>query len=169
MRFAIIGHARSGKSEFARYLADYMGLNTVNTSDWLVEVEKYRRAALFVLLDGGVENETEFDKEKCRPWLIALGDAVCAQQPGFLIEQAFRRGSVITGIRRQEELEYLPKDVVVIFIDKEGVVQDNFDIPMSSAKYVIKNNGSLDDLKESAEKIALGCLASMADSIARRG
>ncbi len=151
-RFAIIGHARSGKSEFARYLADYMGLKTANTSDWLIEVEKHRRSSLSSLLADGPET---FDKEKCRPWLIALGDAVCAQQPGFLIEQAFKHGSVITGIRRRVEIDHLPKDVVVVFIDKDEVVQDNFDIPMSYAKYVIKNNGSLDDLKKTAKDMAI--------------
>jgi hypothetical protein len=168
MRFAIIGKARAGKTTFAEYLANHMGLTASNTSDWLVEVEQMRRKRLGTLVPN-CQDAAPFTKSEHRSWLIALGDAVCAQRPGFLIDQALLRGSVITGIRRKEEFEHLPKDVITVFIDRDDAIADNFDIPKSKAKYVINNNGSLEDLAASAIEVANACLGKAAESIKRRG
>lgn len=168
MRFAIIGRARAGKSTFAEYLSEILGLQCSNTSDWLVEVEKFRRRKLHDLEPTALPSP-DFNKNEMRSWLIALGDAVCAQQPDFLIEQALKRGAVITGIRRKEEFDYLPKDVIVIFIDRAESIADNFDIAKDKARYVIMNDGSLEDLRKKADDLAHHCLDEMAAGIRRRG
>jgi dephospho-CoA kinase len=168
MRFAIIGRARAGKSTFAEYLADALGLTCANTSDWLVEVERFRRHRLNVLEPEAMPSPL-FNKSEMRSWLIALGDAVCASHSGFLIEQALKRGTVITGIRRKEEFECLPKDVIVVFIERADSVADNFDVPKDKARFVIVNDGSLDDLRDKANEVANKCMDEMVASIQRRG
>lgn len=168
MRFAIIGRAQSGKSTFAAYLAEYLDLKVSNTSDWLIEVETFRRKRLHAL-EPHVLTSPDFNKAESRSWLIALGDAVCAIQPGFLIEQAFRRASIITGIRRREEFQNLPKDVITILIERDSSIADNFDIPSEDVEYTVKNDGDLAALKNAAHVIAQEYLSNVADKIKRRG
>lgn len=153
MRIAIIGKAQSGKTTFANYLSKYLDLKTSNTSDWLVEVEKFRRAKLASMLPEMSEC-SKFDKEQNRAWLTALGDAVCNVQPDFLIEQAFRTGDIITGIRRKEEYKFLDKSVITIYIDRDKTIQDNFDISKNEARYIILNNLTLEALEVKAKDLA---------------
>lgn len=153
MKIAIIGRAQSGKTTFANYLSKYLNLKSSNTSDWLIEVEKFRREKLASILPEMSEC-SKFDKEQNRSWLIALGDAVCHIQPDFLIEQAFKRGDIITGIRRKEEYKFLGKDVITVYIDRSQSIQDNFDIPKSEARYIILNNLTLEALEIKAKDLA---------------
>lgn len=153
MRIAIIGKAQSGKTTFANYLSKYLDLKTSNTSDWLISVEKLRREKLAYLMPE-MQECSKFSKDKNRDWLIALGDAVCGLQPDFLIEQAFKRGDIITGIRRKEEYKFLDKDVITIYIDRETTVKDNFDIPKIEARYIILNNLTLEALDVKAKDLA---------------
>lgn len=153
MRIAIIGKAQSGKTTFANFLSKYLDLKTSNTSDWLIEVEKLRRERLASFLPEMSEC-SKFDKEQNRSWLMALGDAVCAIQPDFLIEQAFKRGDIITGIRRKEEYKFLDKSVITIYIDRESLIRDNFDIPKNEARYIILNNLTLEALDVKAKDLA---------------
>ena len=168
-RFAVIGPAQSGKTTFAEALAKVLGTTCRNTSDWLVEVEAARYASLHgdqpktICLGCGRDKDEGCDcpcgtgmrkgwdhtlDRPARPWLIALGDAVCDQQPDFLIEQALKGGGVITGIRRELEFEALPPDVVTVYVHRPGFAkeQDNFGIEATWAKHCIVNEGSVEDL-----------------------
>jgi hypothetical protein len=108
------------------------------------------------------EEPVEFDKYKNRKWLIALGDAVCAGDPGFLIRKAFERGSIITGIRRQPEFDSLSDEIVIINVEspvtRSRFITDNYAIKLApnmigSKVLNISNNGSLEDLLLTAKKI----------------
>ena len=156
MRFAIIGPAQSGKTSFAEELARVLRTSCANTSDWLVEVESARQDRYVDLCDDDLYDWDTNLNRPSRNSLIALGDAVCAQQKNFLIEQAFQRGDVITGIRRISEFETLSPDVVTVYIHRPGFgeSQDNFSIsPPTLAKHVISNAGSLNDLMKMAREL----------------
>lgn len=169
-KFAVIGPARAGKSTFATYLAEALGTKAVDTSEWLVQVESKRQEVLQErfksttwlyepVLDGYYKSGWDPDRNRpARELLIALGDAVCALQPDFLIEQCLKKGDIIVGIRRQSEFDHLPDGVQVVWIDRTGTTDGtdskHLDIPRSVADVIVNNNGSLDDLRHEAERIA---------------
>lgn len=149
----VIGPAKSGKTSFAEYLGRHLNQRVADTSQWLIDVETYRQKR--IAEQRGIEY-TGFEKDNARQELAALGDAVCFIQPSFLIEQALKRGDIVTGIRRLDELRSLSRnEILVVYVKRPGVdVADNFDIPISMADFVIENDGNLDKLSDSAIKIA---------------
>lgn len=155
-RFAIIGPAQSGKSTFAGYLADALDTTHTDLSAWIVRVEEFRLRRLAEL---GVDVSGTFDQARNRPnraLLIALGDAVCSTRPSFLIDRAFEVADIIAGIRRTEEFQCLPSDVIAIYINRPGIatVQDNFNLSQEDADLIVENDATLDVLKYKASIIA---------------
>lgn len=159
MRFAIIGPAQSGKTTFAGYLADILGTGHTDLSGWIIEVETIRQRRMGEISPKSpAQLLDEWDYDRGRPtrkYLIALGDAVCELRPSFLIERAFEKAPIIAGVRRIEEFETLPEDVITVYIDRADApdIQDTFDIPLELTQWVIENNGTLEELREKAEDL----------------
>lgn len=158
MKYAIIGYAQAGKTTFARYLAEATGLKYADSSDWVVRTETKR---LHRLKELGVDISELWDNERDRPrreLLIALADAVCDEDPAFLIRQSYQSADIVAGFRRMEEFKHLRNtigEVCVIFISRDDRpdIQDNFDIPLWAADMKISNNGTKEDLKKLAGKL----------------
>lgn len=151
MKYIIVGMPRSGKTEFGRRLAYHLGTQATDTSDWLVDVEASRQNHM---ITNGLEVKDGWDEERdrpSRPYLIALGNAVCDTDPGFLALRAFDRGNVCVGVRRHIELvrvsQMFNRNLMVVYIQRPGCAEvDNLEIAPDECHQVIYNDGTLHDL-----------------------
>jgi len=126
-RYLIFGPQGSGKTTFGRILAAAIGTTATDTSAWLKRVEMRR--------NGG--------KPFTRADLVALGDAVCAEDPAFLVDRCFEAGRVAVGVRRWSEFAAVHvkyPGVVDIYIDRAPgaeVADDNFELRPDHADHII--------------------------------
>ena len=154
MRYAIIGAAGSGKTAFGGFLAEALGTKAVDTSWWLARVETLRQNGV------GLSGDAAWDAARnrpTRPQLVALGNAVCADDPGFLVRQAFKHGGVICGVRRQAEIDILDDDVRVILVERpewRALDDDNYDIHAGQADLTVLNDTDIGALKRAAMVVA---------------
>lgn len=179
----VIGHKGHGKTEFGLRLA--LQLNTLawDTSRILTDIENWRRTyvglpPLFqatpedvVWAEGQVkERGLSFNdakilaerriKDRDRKYLIALGDAMGAADPTVMVRACMRKGRVVAGCRRIEELHTAIKDGLVyttVWIERpdfnEGGI-DNLELTKGHAQFYVENDGTLDDLDSKAGEIA---------------
>lgn len=143
-RYLVFGPQGSGKTTFGHVLARAIGGKAVDTSAWLKRVEMRR--------NGG--------RPIPRASLVALGDAVCAEDPCFLVDRAIEAGAdVIIGIRRWAEFicvsaKYRP--LVLIYIGRAPgpeVGEDNFELTPDYADHVVEADGE-DEMNAAAAHIA---------------
>lgn len=180
LRVLVIGAQDSGKSTYGQHLAKALGTECHDTSEWLVEIESFRQRVLMERYgitpwmmkglppkpqnpDGTWDLEEGFttvwgrDDLRDRPareLLVALGDAVCTTNPGFLVERCWDKGPVCVGVRRKIEynhvLEQYP-NTWVFFVACQGSKpdpKDNFelwDVPSLGRKrtILVPNNKEL--------------------------
>jgi len=128
-RYLVIGQQGTGKSTFGEALADAIGSYAADTSAWLYRVETAR--------NGG--------KRPTRADLVALGNAVCDDDPAFLVARAFETGArVCCGVRRRVELDAARDqwpDLVVIYLDRPAgpeVGDDNCEVTREDADLVLR-------------------------------
>lgn len=151
MKYIIVGMPRAGKTAFGQRLAYHLGTQATDTSAWLVDVETARQNSL---ITNGLEIKDGWDEERDRParsLLIALGNAVCDTDPGFLALRALSRGDVCVGVRRHVELirvsEVFNRNIVVVYVQRPGYTTvDNLEITPEECHKVIYNDGTLHDL-----------------------
>lgn len=104
----ICGKPRHGKDTFGDYLATCTGLLKGSTSSIVYD-------ALAEELGADVETLLSGDKEELRPKLVAKGNALCAENPTYLVDTLWQRGCrIIVGVRRVAEITATryPCDVV---------------------------------------------------------
>lgn len=145
----VCGRPRSGKSTVGRLLAAHLGLGFANTSDRI-------KPALSEFWGGSRLGE---DKERVRPHLIAMGDAICCAFPGALVWGCYSAGArVIAGVRRVAEVCAAPGKPVVVWVARwpdPGVV-DNTECEglAEMADYRVENDGDLRVLADRARDLA---------------
>lgn len=151
----IIGNKLHGKTTLANFMVDHLGdAEAFSTSSYLI----YRLS----LLHGVSEEEILKDKEKYRPDLIKLGNGMCDADAGCLVSICLWSSSkefiLIDGVRRVSEYERI-KDWfdLILWVDRPGQAGglDNLELESHHAHRVILNDGSLEDLEATAEKLAL--------------
>jgi predicted NAD-dependent protein-ADP-ribosyltransferase YbiA (DUF1768 family) len=133
----IAGLPTHGKSHVARMLGKMLEEKWCNTSDLIREEAENMRP------------EYKFgDKEPIRKFLIEVGDMLCAENPGAIIEELFGRGNkIIAGLRKPEELKsVLYLNPFVIWVDRPGypTVEDNTKISAAYADFVLVNDENLE-------------------------
>lgn len=172
MKFVIIGKQGAGKSTFGRAFAKAWGTEFHETSEWLVECETRRTAALkkrynlvshLVNQDTGIGIENPWDTKRnrpCRELLVALGDAVNLLNPTFLPDRCFEKGDICAGTRRRSEFEALVKkykdELVVIYIyGREGPDTniDNFELELDFVKSLCPRVYTVDSSKSTLETV----------------
>lgn len=179
----VIGEKGHGKTEFGRRLAAALDTLSTDTSGILNEVENDRRTrvGLSPLFESTDEDQKWFEeyrkkypglsqreydmqvarrvKERDRKYLIALGDAVGRADPTFLLRACLRRGRVVVGCRRVEELREAKKIGLVdavVWVQRldynEGGI-DNLELNINNADIVVANDKTPDDLAGKALEV----------------
>ena len=179
----IIGTKGHGKTEFGRRLAAALDTLSTDTSGILTEVENDRRTrvGLSPLFESTADDEGWLQgyrqqypglsqheyikaverriKERDRKYLIALGDAVGRADPTFLVRACLRRGRVVVGCRRIEELREAKKTGLVeavVWVQRlnyrEGGI-DNLELNINDADIVVANDKTPDELAGKALEI----------------
>lgn len=153
-KILIIGNKLHGKTTLANFMVDFMGdAEAFSTSSYLI----YRLSLLH-----GVSEETILEeKEKYRPELIELGNAMCDADAGCLVSICMWSSSkeyiLIDGVRRISEYERI-KDWfdLTLWVDRPGQAGglDNLELEPHHADRVIVNDGSLEDFRATAEKLS---------------
>lgn len=153
-KILIIGNKLHGKTTLANFMVDELGdAEAFSTSSYLV----YRLS----LIHGVSESEILADKEKYRPDLIKLGNAMCDADAGCLVSiclwSSRKKFIIIDGVRRVSEYERI-KDWfdVIYWVDRPGQEGglDNLELEAHHAHEVILNDGSLEDLKKKGADLA---------------
>jgi hypothetical protein len=145
IRVVFIGAARSGKDTAAYMLCEQYGVaRGLSTSEVIT-----RCVAAVLGWDTQRAHDALMD---LRPEWRAIGDRLRAQfGPSFLIDQAWRAGNVVTGLRDESELRVISpvRGVWIVGMVRDGCDDTTFDKSLIEkyADYVIDNNGDLDDLR----------------------
>ena len=138
VKIAFIGQKQSGKSTASDFVANIVGGVSVDTSARI-----YRELA--EELGTTVEELKSRPKESIRQRLIEKGDMISLEHPLALIaDQLDARAYCIAGIRKRDQLEALPDEVKVVWIEREGhnpPGEDNLELTAEDADYVVTNNG----------------------------
>jgi adenylate kinase family enzyme len=138
----VIGRAQSGKTTFSRFLAKEFGEKTLGTSDIVYKAMAKARGC-------PLEELCRVPKELLRPHLMEFADYLCDIYPDILSEGIIQEGAtIIDGVRRTEELLVLRQkyNASVYYVEREiGTVDDNFEIDISLADYVVDNNREIGD------------------------
>ncbi len=153
-RILIIGRKGHGKTTFAGFLKQALGdAQTFSTSEYLV----HRLA----LIHGTTEAKILAAKERYRPEMIVLGNAMCDVDPGCLVSiclwACHKECAIIDGIRRVSEYKRVRKWFEhVLWIERPGIPEglDNLELTHRHAQEIIVNDGSLADLREKARRYA---------------
>jgi len=139
----------------ANFMVEALGdAEAYSTSSYLV----YRLA----LVHGVSEEEILDDKERYRPELIKLGNAMCDADAGCLVSiclwSSSKKYTIIDGVRRVSEFERI-KDWfdLILWVDRPGQVGglDNLELDPSYAQQVVHNNGTLEEFRHKAFDLAL--------------
>jgi hypothetical protein len=153
-KILIIGNKLHGKTTLANFMVEALGdAEGYSTSSYLV----YRLS----LIHGVSEEEILKEKEKYRPELIELGNAMCDADAGCLVSICLWSSSkefiLVDGVRRVSEYDRI-KDWfdLVLWVDRPGQAGglDNLELEEKHADRVVLNDGSLEDLKKVAENIS---------------
>jgi hypothetical protein len=151
-KLLIIGNKYHGKTTFANFIVKHtQKTEAFSTSSYLV----YRLS----LINNISEEQILKEKEKYRPDLIELGNAMCNADAGCLVSICLWSSSadtvIIDGVRRISEFSRVSTwfdKVVWIYRESEPIGKDNLELTEKDATDVILNNGSLEDLEEKAKK-----------------
>ncbi len=179
----IVGQKGHGKTSFGRCLARELDTLSYDTSTVLTEIENDRRTRVGLppLFQSTPEDEQSYEddrkkypglssneyavrlerriKNRDRRYLIAVGDAMTRAVPTILVQACLRRGRVVVGCRRINELrEAKAADLVeaVVWIqrpDYDEGGEDNLQLNIRDSDIVVANNGTLDDLTGRAQEI----------------
>lgn len=149
----ICGGPRSGKTTLAAAISERFGLRAGNTSDVLYSL-------LAASLGTTAERLLADDKERVRPALVRLGDALCGYDPAFLARALLSTGiRVVTGVRRVAELRAAVEwcasrgvQAISLWIDRPCVpVRDNTEEELEDeCDLVVVNGGPLEDFLDRA-------------------
>jgi hypothetical protein len=120
-----------------------------STSSYLV----YRLA----LVHGVSEEEILSDKERYRPELIKLGNAMCDADAGCLVSiclwSSSKKNIIVDGVRRVSEYERI-KDWfdLILWVDRPGQEGglDNLELEAHHAQKMVLNDGNLEDFRAKA-------------------
>jgi len=165
--FVICGKARAGKTTIAEHF-------TAMVQKRGAEFTYGETSGVIVgLVAGelGVSVECVLaDKELHRPRMIEIGNAMCGKDPAALARALFSVGhSVITGVRRLEELARIRQDfpgVLALWVERDvPLIPDNREIEPEHCDALIDNNGTLWDVDKA---IRLGLSHLMIGEIAAK-
>ena len=151
-KILIIGNKLHGKTTFAKFLCEYLkDAESFSTSSYLI----YRLS----LLEGVSESEILEKKEIYRPKLIPLGNAMCDADAGCLVSICLWSSRcanvIIDGVRRISEYDNVKGWFDhIIWVDRpsQPLGLDNLELTPEHANTIIKNHGSLEELKVLAQK-----------------
>lgn len=146
----VLGYTGSGKTTAARYLSEITSIPFTDTSGVLIKL---------YCEDKGYDVDTIIEnKDEHRQNLYEYGKKLQKEDPSILIKECLDRGSILCGLRRQSELDFLKDsghNPVVIWIHRDGITKNPTDeIAPSEADIVVNNDGSLDELKKKMGDIA---------------
>lgn len=146
----VIGPAKAGKDTVSKMLSELLDKKYAGTSDILYNIYS-------ICTNKSVNELKHIDKELLRSSLIELGNYLTDDHPIFLSEKLLAQGyTIINGIRRKAELDYLQFKVVnafVIYVDRNTGISDNFNISKDRADIVVENNEDLASLYEKIKSL----------------
>ncbi|MBF0196895.1 MAG: hypothetical protein HQL32_04265 [Planctomycetes bacterium] len=153
-KILVIGNKYHGKTTFAGFLKEALGdAEAYSTSSYLI----YRLS----LISGVSESVILSEKEKYRPELVKLGNAMCEADPGSLVSiclwAAQSEFILIDGVRRISEFDRVKDwfdEVIWMNRPSEPLGADNLELTSGHANRVILNDGSLEDLNKKAQQLA---------------
>jgi len=151
-KILIIGNKYHGKTTFANFLVKHTQQSEAfSTSSYLV----YRLSLINNVSEANILKE----KEKYRPDLIELGNAMCAADAGCLVSiclwSSSKKTTIIDGVRRQSEFSRVSDwfdHIVWVFRESESIGKDNFELAETDANISILNDGDLDNLESKAKE-----------------
>jgi len=151
-KILIIGNKYHGKTTFANFLVKHTEqTEAFSTSSYLV----YRLS----LINNISEENILKEKEKYRPDLIDLGNAMCSADAGCLVSiclwSSTAKTTIIDGVRRLSEFSRVSEwfdHVVWVFRESEPIGKDNLELTEQNGNVTILNDGSLDDLESKAKE-----------------
>jgi len=152
--FVICGPPRHGKDTFGEFLSKAMGVPTFSTSSVLYEVMAER-------LDTTVKSLHRLDKEDIREDLVALGNELCDEDPGYLVNRAISEGfQIITGVRRVKEWKATDFPAHLVWIERIGgpLIMDNTEPELRSlAQSVLEfGEGNFMGMQLAAQQLVAG-------------
>lgn len=152
-KYAFIGLKMSGKSTASNIVSEILRCRAVDTSDMIYD----RLAAELGVTLGDLR---AMPKEDIRPKLIEIGDRLSKTDPLALIRPVMKSKSfTIAGIRKRDQLEALPKDVQVVWINRNDHTPDsldNLDIDPTGHCIVINNGSCMIEFRYVLSDLLLG-------------
>lgn len=148
MRILIVGHGRCGKDTFGPMLAEAMGLR------WAGTFSKYLTPFVAERLGISEEEAYETRHQRREEWR-RIGDEVRNGDPLALAKLAFAAGEISGGARSLVEIEAL-RDYCdhIIWIVRSVPPDPTLEFDAGWADIVVDNNGSLEELQETAKELA---------------
>jgi hypothetical protein len=147
----VCGSVQSGKSTARKLLSQYLERKGGSCSDVIYAILARRKGIT-------VDQLRTLPKEEVRPELIALGNAMCAADPLYLIGNLVWSGcSIIDGVRRKEEFKAAVHrfSPVTIWVENPNSPQlaDNNEIVAGMCMHKINNSGTVADLALALESL----------------
>lgn len=142
MNILVQGYSESGKTTAAKMISELIGSPPpINCSDIIIRD--------FATANGLDPNDILKNKDQHRQQLFMFGKAAQEKDPAYPVSEAFKKTKVVTGIRRQENLDAAMNFIdLIIWIDRDLAKKNSTDeLSPDHADVVIDNNGSLDDMK----------------------
>ena len=157
-KYAFIGLKMAGKSTASNIVSEILRCQAVDTSDMI-----YDRLAVELGITLG--DLRAMPKEDIRPKLIGIGDRLSKTDPLALIRPVMESKSfTIAGIRKRDQLEALPKDVQVVWINREDHTPDsldNLDIDPTGHCIVVNNGSCMIEFRYVLSDLLLGITRSL--------
>lgn len=149
-KLLILGYALSGKDELAEILSREYGYQYKTTSLAVAEVITY--PILKESQGYSSAQECYEDRRRHRPLLKNLIAEYNDEDKARLAKEVLKTNDIYVGMRCKEEVQACIDQGVfdkVIWVDRNGAYEssDSCTVDSSMARYVVTNNGSLEDLR----------------------
>lgn len=147
----LVGMGRAGKDEGGLYLEKITGLKFAGTtSKYLCDfyTEEY----------GGTWQENYDNRHSNRMKWYELGNRLREKDPGLLLRQALKHGSITGGVRDKCEVVYAREnDIVdlVVWVENKNVpVDPTVMFTAADCDMIVENNGTLEEYHHRLRRLA---------------
>ena len=153
MKVYVIGHGECGKDTICEIMNELHGIS-FSTSSW--HATPFVRG--YIYADLGISYESDKDCHEDRrnhrqTWREAI-ESYCFDDKTRMSREIFEKSMIYSGIRSYEEFKASAHmSDLVIWIDRDVPEDPTLDIPREVADIIVDNNGSLEDLRDSAYRI----------------
>ena len=149
-----VGPGRSGKDTACGMFAEITGLKDAGTTS--LALTRYVARKLGIPDSEAYARRHESDA--MRVLWFETGNAIRENDPSLLVREMLTRGDITGGVRGRPEIESVRREGLVdliVWIDRNVPVDPTMEYGADMADVVIKNHGTLDDLRSKLLRLAV--------------